>query len=125
MIYEISDKNHPMFGLVFSGHLVDLSGEKRIWNDETLGQSYPESSCDCVHPSYLKAERFPIPVKIFHSNTGHIYVKPVSNLKPFTEDDEEVIIEVLGNIRLNTVRSKVNSNYTLSPIEKGYGFRVY
>ena len=45
MIYKITDESHPMFGKIFDGKVVEISGEKRIWNNETVGQSYPYSSC--------------------------------------------------------------------------------
>lgn len=46
MKYKIISNESPMMGLVFKGYSIVISGEKRIWNDETTGQSYPSSHCE-------------------------------------------------------------------------------
>jgi len=79
-----------------------------------------------LHPSYLKESHFSFPVKIIHSyNTGHIYVRPVSNLKPFTNEEEGIIIETLSKLGIGVVRNTVKSNFTTVPIKIGFGFRIF
>lgn len=124
MLYEIVNENNPFFGKVFEGHRVTMSGESRIWNDESEGQSFPENDCECVHPSYLRENRFPFPVIIFHSFTGHIYIKPKSNLNPFTEEEEKAIQDILFYVRLKGVKTRVLPNYTTVSIGNGQGFRI-
>ncbi len=46
MKYKIISNENPMMGLVFKGYPIVISGEKRIWNDETSGQSYPSNHCE-------------------------------------------------------------------------------
>lgn len=43
--YKILAENNPMKGKVFLGHCVIIDGEPRIWNDDSVGQSYPASDC--------------------------------------------------------------------------------
>ncbi len=56
MIYKITDENHPMFGNIFEGKVIEISGEKRIWNNETVGQSYPYSSCTLEMSQYQQCQ---------------------------------------------------------------------
>jgi hypothetical protein len=35
-----------MEGTIFNGEPLEINGERRIWNTETAGQSYP--AVDCV-----------------------------------------------------------------------------
>lgn len=46
MKYKIISNESPMMGLIFKGSISVISGEKRIWNEETIGQSYPFSHCE-------------------------------------------------------------------------------
>ena len=45
MKYKIISNESPMAGLIFKGYPTMISGEKRIWNEETIGQSYPSIHC--------------------------------------------------------------------------------
>lgn len=73
----------------------------------------------------LTTEAFPFPVKILHALTGHIYIRPSSNLKPFTEDQEKFIENYCNNLNLGVIRNKVKSNFTTESTRQGYGFRIY
>lgn len=46
MKYIISNEKHPMHGMIFNGHAVEIDHERRIWNDDSEGQSY--SAMDCI-----------------------------------------------------------------------------
>jgi len=79
-----------------------------------------------MHPTNLTESCFPFPVKISHHyNTGHIYILPTSNLKPFTEDQENVIKDFLAPLGIGVIKNRVKNNFTTKPINNGYGFRVY
>jgi hypothetical protein len=73
----------------------------------------------------LESESFPFPVKIIHALTGHIYIRPISNLKPFTEYQEKFIEDYINSCNLGIIRNKVKSNFTTEPTKQGYGFRIY
>lgn len=73
----------------------------------------------------LTPELFPFPVKIVHALTGHIYIRPLNNLKPFTENQEKFIENYVNSLNLGVVRNKVKGNFTTEPTKQGYGFRVY
>lgn len=45
MKYEITNKENPFFGNVFDGSPVTISEEKRIWDNDSQGRSYPEKDC--------------------------------------------------------------------------------
>ena len=45
-----------MQGLEFNGHPVNISGESRVWNEDSSGQSFPAENC----------------VKIFYKQVNHI-----------------------------------------------------
>lgn len=45
MQYKVINESNPFYGKVFDGAPCVISGEKRIWNNETTGQSYPEADC--------------------------------------------------------------------------------
>lgn len=32
-------------GLIFNGHQTTINNEKRIWNDDSTGQSFPFDNC--------------------------------------------------------------------------------
>lgn len=73
----------------------------------------------------LTAEVFPFPVKIIHASTGHIYIRPLNNLNPFTQDQEKFIEDYLNSLQIGVVRNKVKSNFTTEPTKQGYGFRIF
>ena len=67
-----------------------------------------------------------LPIKINHvKNTGHIYIRPKNNLKPFTPEQEKEIINICNNLNIGTIKNKVLYNFTCEPIPDGYGFRLY
>ena len=67
--YKILAESNPMKGKVFLGHCVIIGGESRIWNDDSMGQSYP--ACDCVPILMIGKYTF----EIGNVNTGldHLY----------------------------------------------------
>jgi len=73
----------------------------------------------------LSPEDFPFPVKFFHALTGHVYVKPVNNLSPFSDNQEKIIINLIELRGYGWVKNRVKANFTLEPIKIGYGFRIY
>lgn len=68
---------------------------------------------------------FDFPVKIVHSMTGHVYIRPISNLKKFTIDQEETIKKVVFSCGYGTIRNTVKSNFTTIPTCEGMGYRIY
>ena len=78
-----------------------------------------------VHPSYVTESMFDFPVKINHSNTGHIYIRPKNNLKPFSAEQEEKIVLTLAKIGIGCIRNRVTSNFQEVRTEIGFGYRIY
>jgi hypothetical protein len=78
-----------------------------------------------MHPTYLDEKDFPFPVKIVHTMTGHIYVRPINNIKPFSNSQETEIKNILSTLNINAVRNRVLANFTTKEIPSGYGFRIY
>jgi len=67
-----------------------------------------------------------VKVNITHvHNTGHIYIRPYSNLLPFSDTDECEILEVLGKLGIGAIKQNVKRDFTTEPIKAGYGFRLY
>jgi hypothetical protein len=67
-----------------------------------------------------------LPIKIVHNKiTGHIYIRPLNNLKPLTEDQEESIKNICHSLGIGTIRNKVLANFTHESTKTGYGFRLY
>jgi len=62
---------------------------------------------------------------IHDRNTGHVYIRPVSNLKPFSDDDESVITEILKSNGIGIIRNRVLRNFTVASTQKNYGFRLF
>jgi hypothetical protein len=46
MKYNVVNERNPFYGKIFDGKPCVIAGEKRIWNNETTGQSYPETDCN-------------------------------------------------------------------------------
>ncbi len=43
--YQIVNPKHPMYGKIFSGHKIVINDENRIFDNGTVGNSYPEIDC--------------------------------------------------------------------------------
>jgi hypothetical protein len=80
------------------------------------------------HPIHTikESDFLPIEVRIIHStNTGHIYVRPKDNLHPFSEEQEEDILDICYSKNIGTVRNRVTSNFRVKETKPGYGFRLF
>ncbi len=51
MKYKIVNPKHPMTNKVFNGTPTIINGEDRIWDNETVGNSYP--AIDCIIYQFL------------------------------------------------------------------------
>lgn len=78
-----------------------------------------------MRPSQLEENQFPFSVKIFHAQTGHVYIRPVNNLKPFTDEQELEIVKILDLLEIGAVRNTVKANFTTAPTKNGFGFRIF
>lgn len=78
-----------------------------------------------MRPSDLTEKEFPFPVKINHAITGHIYVRPISNIKPFSNSEEDEIVKILSKLEIKTIRNRVKPNFTVEETKAGYGFRIF
>jgi len=78
-------------------------------------------------PCYLTENDFPnVRVKVYHHhNTGHIYIRPVNNFKPFTEVEENTIKTTCEALGIGTIRNRVTNDWRTVPIKIGYGFRIF
>lgn len=44
-VYKIINPNHIFYEKEFIGTPIIISGENIIWNEDSIGQSYPEKDC--------------------------------------------------------------------------------
>ena len=80
-----------------------------------------------VHPIYVMSNDFPLlenKLKIVHTNTGHIYIRPKYNFHKFTENEEQYIKNVLDSMGTGYSKDYVEKNFTTKPIILGMGFRL-
>jgi len=73
----------------------------------------------------ITPQDFKIKLKVVHVDTGHIYVRPISNLKPFLSEEEEEIIITLKTHGIQCNKTFVDYRYGTKPIKDGYGFRLF
>lgn len=45
MKYEVTNKENPFYGHIFSGTIIVISGENRVWDNDSTGRSYPLVDC--------------------------------------------------------------------------------
>ena len=43
--YKVTDPKAIFFNFVFKGYPIVISGEQRIWNSGSVGQSFPANIC--------------------------------------------------------------------------------
>jgi len=65
------------------------------------------------------------PFKVISSSTGHFYIRPMNNLKPFSQSEENNILDALSQFGYWGIRNTVLKNYSTKETEIGYGFRVF
>jgi hypothetical protein len=79
-----------------------------------------------MHPFKITEKDFPnINCKIVHADTGHIYVRPMNNFKPFTDDEENTIKVICAKLNIGTIRNRVTALFETVPTRSGYGFRIF
>ena len=79
-----------------------------------------------LHPSKVTNGIFPFALRTVHDpNTGHIYIRPVNNLIPFSAEQDTAITRVLAGQGIGVVRKFVKGDFTETPIDNGYGFRIF
>jgi len=45
MKYQVTNKENPFYGHIFSGEIITISDEKRVWDNDSFGRSYPLVDC--------------------------------------------------------------------------------
>lgn len=78
-----------------------------------------------LYPYQVNPTHFPFPVKISRALTGHIYIRPVNNLSPFSAQEENEIVKILAAFGIGTIKNTVKSNFTTTEIKAGFGFRIF
>lgn len=62
-----------MQGLIFNGHPVNIGGESRIWNDDSMGQAFPSENCIKVESESYSGRLEGLKTKDGHKYTGVYY----------------------------------------------------
>ena len=64
-----------------------------------------------------------------YQDCGHIQIAPISNLYPWTKEEQDILEEAMKSIGWNITYSRVAGNrdsvYAKGKFKPGFGFRLY